>query len=393
MTINEKRAIDLVMAVRGPSCEESKVAEVIVKKLKAAGVPDSAITFDTVHKRTPKPGEIGNLIVKLPGTVKKAPRVMLSAHTDTVPICVGCKPKRFGGTIKSADPKTGLGGDDRAGVAAILVAVMEILESGQPYPPLTLCFFVQEEIGLQGSRQLSVNKLGKPQLAFNFDGGNPRKLTIGATGGQRLKIRLTGIPAHAGLSPESGASAIHAAGLAIADLYSNGWLGQVKKRVGKAKTPSTGTSNIGIIHGGNATNVVAQYVEIDAEARSHDSAFREMIAAAIDDAFDSSAMSVMNTAGESVECEVEHRVDYDSFRLEENSPAVTRAAEVVKAVAGQPELSISNGGVDANWLNKHGIPTVTLGCGQRDVHTNQESLDVADFLTACRIATALISLS
>lgn len=96
-------------------------------------------------------------------------------------------------------------------------------------------------------------------MAFNFDGSDPYKLTIGATGGERMQIRLSGTPAHAGLAPEAGASAIHAAGLAIASLQKNGWLGCVQKQ------RKLGTSNIGVIQGGNATNVVADLVEIQAE--------------------------------------------------------------------------------------------------------------------------------
>jgi len=122
--------------------------------------------------------------------------------------------KRIGDVIKSADPATGLGGDDRAGVAAVLVGLMGVLESKQDYAPLTLCFFIQEEIGLQGSRNLVVSKLGKPAFALNFDGGNPRKLTIGTTGGEKLKINLFGIPAHAGLAPQDGANAMDSRPLA-----------------------------------------------------------------------------------------------------------------------------------------------------------------------------------
>jgi tripeptide aminopeptidase len=45
--------------------------------------------------------------------------------------------------------------------------------------------------------------------------------------------------------------------------------------------------------------------------------------------------------------------------------------------------------LDANWLNAHGIPTVTLGCGQVNVHTTSERLDLAAFQDACRIALVL----
>ena len=63
---------------------------------------------------------------------------------------------------------------------------MEAMESMESLPPITLCFFVQEEIGLHGSRNLTVSKLGRPELALNFDGGDPFKMTVGATGGERM---------------------------------------------------------------------------------------------------------------------------------------------------------------------------------------------------------------
>jgi tripeptide aminopeptidase len=37
----------------------------------------------------------------------------------------------------------------------------------------------------------------------------------------------------------------------------------------------------------------------------------------------------------------------------------------------------------------HGIPTVTLGCGQQDIHTVNESLHVESFLQACQIGLQL----
>lgn len=384
--LDKKRAIELVMrlmAVPGKSCEEAAIADVVRQYLIDAGVSPQAMSFDNAHKKTPEPGQIGNLIVKLPGDRRK-PRIMLSAHLDTVPICLGSEPIRKGGVIRSANPKTGLGGDDRAGVAAMLVSAVECLLGDRPRPPLTLCFFVQEEIGLQGSRHLNVSKLGKPSMALNFDGGNPYKMTVGATGGERIRIQLHGLPAHAGLAPEAGASALHAAGLAIASLVNDQWLGLVEKG-GKR-----GTSNIGIVQGGMATNVVADHAQIAAEARSHDGKFRKAIGDAIEKAFVQAAKRTKSKDGTAVRAEVVRHVDYESFQLSENSPAVDLVAEAIKALGAAPEKAVTNGGVDANWLVKHGIPTVTVGCGQRDVHTNKESLDIDDFLAACRIGKFVI---
>jgi tripeptide aminopeptidase len=384
--LNDKRAIDLVMklmAVPGKSCEEQLIADAIREVLREAGVADATMSFDSAHRKSPRSGQCGNLIVKVPGS-RKLPRLMLSAHMDTVPVCLGSKPVRKGKAIRSADPKTGLGADDRAGCAAVLVSYLEALEAGIELPPLTLCFFVQEEIGLHGSRFATVSKLGKPDMALNFDGGNPSKMTVGATGGERMKIQLHGLNAHAGLAPEDGASALHAAGLAIASLVRQRWLGAVHKQ-GKR-----GTSNIGVVNGGVATNVVADQAVIEAEARSHDSAFRTAIADAIENAFVEAASKVKSKSGVAVRAEVERRVDYDSFRLPSKSAVVHLAADAIKSLGASPEQAVTNGGVDANWLVKHGIPTVTIGCGQRDVHTNKESLAIDDFLSACKIGTYVI---
>ena len=65
------------------------------------------------------------------------------------------------------------------------------------------------------------------------------------------------------------------------------------------------------------------------------------------------------------------------------------AAAAVKAECGEVEMAVTNGGLDANWLTARGIPTVTLGCGQRNIHTTHEELDIAEFHAARRIALRL----
>ena len=77
-----------LMAIRGKSGEEQGVADFIKKQLIKAGALESQITEDSAHRRTIIKGNQGNLTLRLPGTVK-GPRRMLSAHMDTVPICVG----------------------------------------------------------------------------------------------------------------------------------------------------------------------------------------------------------------------------------------------------------------------------------------------------------------
>lgn len=377
----EGQLLDL-LAIPGGSGQETLVADYVRKKLAAAGVSTDAFKTDSAHRKSIHKGEQGNLILKLPGTVRR-PRRMLVAHMDTVPICVGTTPVKRGKRIVSAEKHTGLGADDRTGVAVLLSTALAILEGNLPHPPLTFLWTVQEEAGLHGARHVGVNLLGKPAMAFNFDGQLPTRLTVGATGGYRMNIEVRGLASHAGGHPERGISAIAIAALAIADLVDNGWHGLVEKQ-GKR-----GTSNVGVITGGSATNVVTDLVKIRAEARGHDPKFRQRIIDEIEKAFHRAAKKVTNTAGKTGEVTIEGRLDYESFALPTNAPVVEAAKSAVEAIGATPEINISNGGLDANWLTAHGIPTVTLGCGQNDIHTTAEWLDLAEFHRARQVALQL----
>jgi tripeptide aminopeptidase len=371
-----------LMAIPGASGEEAQVAAYVQQKLIEAGAGEANFETDSAHRRTPLPGQTGNLILKLAGS-KRGPRRLFSAHLDTVPICLGARPVRRGDTVRSAVSGTGLGADDRAGVAVLLHTALTLLERRLPHPPLTFCWFVQEEIGLQGSRCLGKRLLGRPRMGFNWDGGSPWKLTIGATGGYRMTIDVRGVASHAGNAPERGVSAVTIAALAIADLHRNRWLGDV--RVGKHQ----GTSNVGVIHGGSATNVVTDHVLVRAEMRSHEARFRTRIVRAFEQAFRRAARQVENRSGVCGRANIDGRLDYESFQLSLEEACVQEALAAVRCEGGEPELAVANGGLDANWLVKHGIPTVSLGCGQRNQHTADEALDLREFRDACRLALRL----
>jgi tripeptide aminopeptidase len=379
-----RRTVLDLLAIPGVSGDEKAVADHIVKTLRAAGCPAAAISFDRAHAKTPLAGNCGNLIVKLPGTLK-GPRRLFMAHMDTVPVCRGAKPVVKGRFVESADPATGLGGDDRGGVGVVLTTALEILGQKLPHPPLTFLFAIQEEVGLYGARFVKAADLGRPKLAFNFDGGAVEKLTVGATGGYRMDIQVDGIPSHAGVAPEKGVSAIAIASLAIASLVADGWHGLVEKG-GKR-----GTSNVGVIQAGEATNVVAERAMLRAEARGHDVAFRNRIVKAIEKAFTAAAKQVKNTAGRGGKVTISGRLDYEAFRLADDEPCVAAAREAVRTIGLEPKLDISNGGLDANWMAANGIPTVTLGCGQMNIHTTEERLDLAAYENACRAALVLAS--
>lgn len=383
--INEKAAISRVtkmMAIPGKSGEELVIADFIKDELQNAGVPAAAIQHDSAHKKSHLGGQIGNLIVKLPGTVK-GPRRLLMGHIDTVPLCVGSRPVRDGDLIRPKDPTTALGGDNRAGACVVLTTALEILKRKLPHPPLTLLWPVQEEVGLVGARHVGVSKLGKPKLSFNWDGGPPNMLVVGATGDVNIEVEVSGIASHAGAHPEDGVNAAAIASLAIADLTRDGWHGLIQK--GR----NSGTSNIGSVSGGEATNVVMPNVHVRAEARSHDPKFRQKIVDQFRKAFQKAAKELKNSAGKRGSVEFESSLKYESFKMGLDEPSVETAKSAMESLGMEPEYRISNGGLDANWMTANGIPTVTMGCGQQGIHTVDEKLNVEKFLQACRLAMKL----
>ena len=378
----DEQAVKLLMqllAIPGPSGGEGQVVDFLRRQLVKAGVPANALKTDQAQRRSALGGEIGNLVLRMPGTVR-GPCRLLSAHLDTVPICVGTKPVRRGKRIVAANPQAGLGGDDRAGVAVLLSTVLSIMRHKLPHPPLTFLWTVQEEAGLHGARNVRLSALGKPKLAFNWDGSFANRLTIGATGGYRMTIQIRGIASHAGGHPEKGVSAIVIASLATADLVEHGWHGLIEK--GRHR----GTSNLGVIEGGVATNVVPDLVNLRAEARSHDPEFRKRIVREIERAFQKAVKKVRSSDGRRGEVTVAGHLDYESFCLSKDDPSVLAAAEAVEAAGLEVDFAIANGGLDANWLTKHGLPTVSLGCGQNEIHTAAEWLDLDEFHRARQIA-------
>jgi tripeptide aminopeptidase len=378
------------LSIDGVTGEEAGIASAVAEELKKIGVPAAAIRHDNAHKTIPAPTEVGNLFVDLPGTIP-GPRLLFSAHLDTVKLCGGARPRQEGDRIVS-DGTTALGGDNRTGCAVLVALAETLLKQNLPHPPITLLFTVREESGLHGVRELDPKDLGGPTMGFNVDSSKAAELIIGGVGQVRWQVEIQGKAAHAGGAPEKGISAILVASLALADAFRGGWVGKVVKPEG------LGTSNPGVLRGkdgkpaGDATNVIPDYVQILGEARSLDLAFAARIAAAYGDAFARAQAEVRNADGVTSDVKFETRPSYPPFSLGEDSQAVDRAKRAVESMGLIPQTIFATSGLDANWLVKHGVPTVTFGAGQAEIHSVDEYVDLLEFERGCRLAVALATL-
>jgi tripeptide aminopeptidase len=379
-----------LLAIDSVTGFEAAIGAAIVDELKKVGVPASAIRYDTVHQRIKLPTEVGNLIVDLPGT-KPGPRLLFSTHMDTVPLCKGAKPRREGDRIVS-DGTTALGGDNGTGCAVLIALAKTLIDHKLPHPPITMLFTVREESGLHGARELDPKDLGGATMGFNVDSTHAALLTIGAVGQQNWEVTIKGKAAHAGVAPERGISSTLVASIGLTEAHRSGWFGKVVQPEGK------GSSNVGIFGGkdgkpaGDATNVVTDYVHLVGEARSTDAAFAVKITEAFEAAFNKAKGEVKDADGNMAEVSFQSRTAYPPFLMSEDDPAVQRAKKAAQGMGLEPVTMVSAGGLDANWLVKHGVPTVTFGAGQAEIHTVNEYVVIPEFAQGCRLAVAIATL-
>lgn len=356
-----------LLAIPSPALHEGAVMSALASRIEAAGF---ACEFDDAGAQLD--GETGNLLVRVPGSVPGAEPLFLNAHVDTVPPCVGVEPVEREGIIYSAGD-TVLGADDKTGVVTILEAARTVTEQDVPHGPLELVFTVAEETGLQGAKCLDVRRL-KSSRGYVFDGSaRIGHGTLGAPSHDNLTVTVRGKAAHAGIHPEEGVNAIVLTAQALA-----------RMKFGRLDEEST--ANVGIIAGGQATNIVPEEVVVQCEARSHNPERLRTQIEAMQEAF----TSVAARGGGSAECTLVHQ--YRAFVVDEEDLLVVRASQAASRLGLTPHWKRSGGGSDANVFNERGLKTVILNCGQQHPHTTQECTAVRDVVTATKLAVTLIEL-
>lgn len=355
--IDENRLLNLFLdLVRIPSLSgnEGPVAEAISAQLRALGLP---VERDMA----------GNLLARLDG---EGEPLLVTVHMDTVGPCDHVTPVVRDGVIYS-DGTTILGADDKAGVAVLLDALRILKEGDVPHRPVEALFTVREEVGLQGAKEFDTRQL-RARMGIGLDhGGEMGAVVVSAPAQNSLQASIHGKMAHAGASPELGINAIRVAAEAIAAMP----LGRIDEET---------TSNIGIIAGGTATNIVPDLVTIEGEARSRSEAKLQAQTDAMVRALEERAKA----NGARVDVQVTRQ--YDPYRFDETDPVIVLVTEAMRAVGVEPLLMPTGGGSDANVFNSAGIATVQVGCGMLEVHTCNEHVALADMVSTERIVLACL---
>ncbi|MCG9968808.1 M20/M25/M40 family metallo-hydrolase [Pelotomaculum terephthalicicum JT] len=363
-TIEEFLELVQVDSVSG---KERRMADLLKKKLTALGLE---VWEDEAGKKAK--AEAGNIIARLPGT-GKGPVLLLSAHMDTVEPGCGIRPKVENGVVSSIG-ETVLGADDKAGIAAILESLRLVIENDIVHGGLEAAFTIWEEGGLFGAKNLDYSLISARTCFVLDSDGQPGTIVTVAPSHDRIGATVRGRAAHAGINPEEGVNAIQVAAHAIAQM-----------KVGRIDHETT--SNIGVISGGKAVNIVPDSVTIQGESRSLSAEKRMRQTGQMRRAIEDAAEKFGARADIAIE------TIYPEFNLPEDSPPVRIAVEAARNLGLEPILAKTGGGSDANIFNSKGIATAVLGIGMKKVHTTEEYITVADLLENVRYLFEIIKVA
>lgn len=369
LMVNEKRLVESFMElvrIDSISREERDLADFLIEKLEDLGLE---VIVDQAGEKAKS--NCGNIIARFKGNIKEVTPIMFSAHMDTVVPGKNIDPLLKGEKILSSG-KTILGADDKAAIAALLEALHIIKEKNILHGDIEILFTICEEIGLKGAKNLDISSLNA-RMAFVLDSGGPVGEIISAAPSQNsLKIIIHGKSAHAGSNPEEGINAIQVAGFALSRMK----LGRIDEET---------TTNIGIISGGKATNIIPDEVILEGEVRSRNEEKLEKYTKILKQVVEDTAQEFKAKA------EVIINREFYCYNLSTDDRIVKIAMKAAKDMGLKPLLHPSGGGSDANVFNKKGFPAVDLAIGMEKVHTVDEYILVKNLKNTVEYILSIIN--
>lgn len=363
MTINRERlatTFTTLCEIDSPSKREGNISRWLQEKFTSLGA--DYIYEDSSAEATGS--ESGNLIIRFNGNMDQQEGIFLSCHMDTVEPGEGVEVVRDGDIFRSKGD-TILGGDDKSGIAAIIEMIESIKEDNTSHPMIEVVITTCEEIGLLGAKNIEIDKI-KCKYGYALDSSGINHVIVGAPAANKLTIVIKGRAAHAGLCPEAGINALSVTAAAINSV-----------KFGRLDHEST--SNIGIIDGGVAANIIPETITLHGEVRSHSEEKLQHYTNEIKSAFEKAVADWQPTADAQdgrPEFEMIIASDYPTLSIAADAPVLKRLEKGAEAANLTIQRQISGGGSDANIFCGKGLETAIIATGMDKVHTLEEQIDL-----------------
>ena len=297
--------------------------------------------------------------------------VLLLGHTDTVHPVGTCQhnPTRIeGGKFFGCGIF-----DMKSGVVLMLEALRYFAESGQrPSRPINILLSCDEEVGSFTGRAIVEREARAAEVCLVFEPSAQGRVKTGRKGTGMFTVEAHGIPAHAGLEPEKGASAI----LEIAKQIS---------KLNELNNVEAGTTvNVCTVRGGTTTNVIPEHAEcaVDVRFTSVDEARRI-----------ERSIHELRPCDPRVSLEISGGINRPPL---ERTEAVVELYEKARSLAASFGYEVGEaqvgGASDGNFVAALGVPVLDgLGVAGDGAHTLSEHILVDDIAKRATLLTMMLA--
>ena len=263
--------------------------------------------------------------------------------------------------------------DMKGGIVIALTALAALRETGSlPPRPITALFTSDEEIGSRTSRGLIEGLAKESALVLVLESGLPNgAVKTWRKGVGDFTVRVRGRAAHAGGDHEKGRNAIEE-------------LAHQVLAIQKLTDYEKGTTlNVGVIHGGTATNVIPDEAMAEVDLRVMQPGEAERILA---------CLHALKPVLEGTSIEVTGELNRPPMPFDERMKATFERA---KEIAGKRGISLQAGGSggasDANFVAPLGIPVLDgLGAIGEGYHSEREYILTDSLSERALLLTALL---
>lgn len=312
----------------------------------------------------------GDAVVATTGAPEHArPKTLLLGHIDTVwPV----------GTLKElpfqddAGVVRGPGVFDMKAGVAVALNVLDRLRARPSCPRVTLLLVPDEEVGSSASHELLIDQARKHDRVLVLEpsaAGGAAKVARKGTG--LFRVRFKGVPSHAGLDPEKGASALTALAEFILDARK---FGSVEH--GTTVTPTVASA-------GTKTNVVPENAEVSVDCR---------VWAPFEPSRIERELRAWRPRDTRVQVEVEGGFDRPPLAETDASRALFATAQRIASELGFELRGERVGGAsDGNLTAAAGVPTLDgLGPMGDGAHARHEHVVVSDLARRVDLVERLV---
>ena len=267
---------------------------------------------------------------------------------------------QVGSAIVTADGRTLLGADNKAGIAEIMAAVEWLVAHPEvAHGTIKILFTPDEEVG-RGTAHVDLQRLGA-EFAYTVDGERRGTLEDETFSGDGATLTFTGANTHPGFAKGKMVNALKGAGALLA-------------RIEHEWSPEGTDGTDGFVHPYEVNGGV-ESAQIEFILRS----FRTADLAGYADRLSALASEVcIQRPGLSFSLKV--REQYRSMKevLVRHPEVANYAEEAMRRAGLTPERGRIRGGTDGSQLSFMGLPTVNIFAGEHAFHSRYEWVSEAD---------------